>query len=124
MFKVAMIGVMAVFLAIIVKKEKAEFSLFVILGAVCLLLTLSIDRLSEVIDAIHHLEGYLGDGSMYIGILLKMVGITYVAEFGANLCRDAGYGSVASQIEFYGKLMLLAVSIPLLMTLIETIESI
>ena len=106
------------------KKDKAEFSLFVILGAVCLLLTLSIDRLSEVMDAIHRLEGYLGDGSVYIGILLKMVGITYVAEFGANLCRDAGYGSVASQIEFYGKLMLLAVSIPLLMTLIETIESI
>lgn len=123
MLKAAMIGVMSAFLAMVVKKDKAEFGLFVILGGCILLLTLSVDRLSEVISAIHRLEEYLGEGSMYIGILLKMVGITYVAEFGANLCRDAGYGSVASQIEFYGKLMLLAVSIPLLMTLIETIEN-
>ena len=61
---------------------------------------------------------------MYLGILLKMIGITYVAEFGANLCSDAGYNAVAEQIEFYGKLMVLAVSIPILMTLIETISSI
>ena len=53
-----------------------------------------------------------------------MIGITYVAEFGANLCSDAGYKAVAEQIEFYGKLMVLAVSIPILMTLIETISSI
>lgn len=124
MIRVGMIGVIAVFLAMFVKKDKPEFALFVILGSCVLLLTLSSDRLSEVIGAIRRLEQYLGDGSLYIGILLKMVGITYVAEFGANLCRDAGYGSVASQIEFYGKLMLLAVSIPLLMTLIETIENI
>lgn len=122
MVKVAMIGVMAVFLAMVVKKDKAEFGLLVILGACILLLTLAIDRLGDMIGAVHDLEKYLGDGSTYIRILLKMVGITYVAEFGANLCRDAGYGSVASQIEFYGKLMLLAVSIPLLMTLIETIQ--
>lgn len=124
MLKAAMIGVMAVFLAMIVKKDKAEFSLFVVLAGCMLLLTLSIDRLSEVILAVRRLEEYLGEGSFYIGILLKMVGITYVADFGANLCKDAGYGSVASQIEFFGKIMLLAVSIPLLLTLIETIERI
>lgn len=124
MLKVAIIGVMAVLLAIIVKQEKAEFSYFVVLGVCMLLLALSLDRLSNVIQMVKDLEGYLGDSSMYVGILLKMVGITYVAEFGANLCRDAGYGSVASQIEFYGKLMLLAISIPVLMTLIETIQSI
>ncbi len=124
MLKAAMTGVMAAFLAMLVKKEKAEIGFFVILGGCILLFTLSVDRLSEIVAAIRRLEEYLGDGSMYIGILLKMAGITYAAEFGANLCRDAGYGSVAAQIEFYGKLMLLAVSIPILMTLIETIEKI
>ena len=122
MLKAAMVGVMAVFLAMIVKRDKAEFAMLIILGACVLLLTFSIDRLREMTSVIHELEDYLGGNSMYVGILLKMVGITYVAEFGASLCRDAGYDSVASQIEFYGKVMLMAVSIPLLMTLIETIE--
>lgn len=124
MLKVAVIGVMAVFLAIPLKKEKAEIGMLVIMAACLLLLSLSLGKLEELISTIRQVESYLGEGAMYIGILLKMVGITYVAEFGANLCKDAGYGAVANQIEFYGKLMILAVSIPILMTLIDTIGSI
>lgn len=121
MLKIAIIGVMAVFLAIPLQKEKAEFGMLVIMAACLLLLSLSLGKMQEVVDVIHRVEEYLGNGSMYVGILLKIIGITYVAEFGANLCNDAGYGAVANQIEFYGKLMILAVSIPILMTLIETI---
>lgn len=124
MLKVAIIGVMAVFLAIPLRKDKAEFGMLVILAACLLIVMLSVDKLRELIGAVQQIEKYLGRGSMYIGILLKMIGITYVAEFGANLCNDAGYKAVANQIEFYGKLMILAVSIPILMTLIETIGNI
>ncbi|MDD7404226.1 MAG: stage III sporulation protein AD [Butyribacter sp.] len=121
MLKVAIIGVMAVFLAMILRQDKAEFGMLVILAACLLIVTLSLDKLRGVVEAIQTLEQYLGKGSMYIGILLKMIGITYVAEFGANLCSDAGYKAVANQIEFYGKLMILAVSIPILTTLVEMI---
>ena len=124
MLKVAVIGVMAVFLAVIVSKEKMEFGLFIALAACMIVLFLALDQASSVIAAIRELESFLGDSRLYVVILLKMVGITYVAEFASNLCKDAGYGSVAAQIEFYGKLMLLAVSIPILKTLIETIEKI
>ena len=93
------------------------------MAACLLLLSLSLGKMREVVDIVHRVEEYLGNSSMYVGILLKIIGITYVAEFGANLCNDAGYGAVANQIEFYGKLMILAVSIPILMTLIETIGS-
>ena len=123
MLKIAVIGVMAVFLAIPLQKEKAEFGMLVIMAACLLLLSLSLGKMREVVDIVNRVEEYLGNSSMYVGILLKIIGITYVAEFGANLCNDAGYGAVANQIEFYGKLMILAVSIPILMTLIETIGS-
>ena len=123
MLKIAVIGVMAVFLAIPLQKEKAEFGMLVIMAACLLLLSLSLGKMREVVDIVHQVEEYLRNSSMYVGILLKIIGITYVAEFGANLCNDAGYGAVANQIEFYGKLMILAVSIPILMTLIETIGS-
>lgn len=124
MLKVAVIGVMAVLLAIPLRKDKAEFGMLLILAACLLLLSLSLGKIQEVIDMVHQVEDYLGKGSVYLGILLKMIGITYVAEFGANLCNDAGYKAVANQIEFYGKLMILAVSIPILMTLMDTISSI
>ncbi len=124
MLRITMIGMMAVFLAMVLKKDKAEFGLLVILGACVVILGLSLSKVEEVVGAVRKLEGYLGQGSLYIGVLLKMVGITYVAEFGASLCSDAGYQAVAGQIEFYGKLMIMAVSVPILMSLIEMIGNI
>ena len=57
-----------------------------------------------------------------MAILLKMIGITYVAEFSANLCKDAGYQAVAGQIEMFGKLSILVISMPVLLALLDTIS--
>ena len=102
MIKVAIIGVMAALLVIPLKREKGEIGLLVILAACLLILSLSLDRIREILDGVRTMKNLLGKGSVYIGILLKMIGITYVAEFSSNLCADAGYHAVADQIEFYG----------------------
>lgn len=119
--KVAILGVMAVLLAIPLKKDKSEFAMLLIMVSCLIIGTLAIWKIKDVVNFLKSLESYLGEGSVYLNILLKMIGITYVAEFGSNLCRDAGYSAVASQIEFYGKLMILAVSMPILMTLFQTL---
>ena len=53
---------------------------------------------------------------------MKMIGIAYVAEFSSGICRDAGYGSIGTQIEIFGKLSILAVSMPVVLALLETME--
>ncbi len=122
MFRVAIIGVMAVFLALPLKKDKPEFSMLIILSSCLIILGLALSRLGDIVSFIRQVSGYIGDGSLYIDILLKIIGITYVAEFSSNICRDAGYGAAGNQIDFFGRLMILAVSMPILMTLIETIS--
>ena len=56
-------------------------------------------------------------------VLIKMLGITYVAEFSAGICRDAGYQTVAAQIEIFAKIMILALSMPILLALLKTIRT-
>lgn len=124
MEKVAMIGVMAALLAIPLRKDKSEFSMIIIMTACLLIGAMALWKIEGVIGFLKSLETYMGNSSVYLKILLKMIGITYVAEFGSSLCRDAGYSAVASQIEFYGKLMILAVSLPILMTLFEILSDI
>lgn len=124
MVKVAVIGIIAVFLAMAVKKDKQEFAMLIILAASLLILGLALSKIDDVMNVIHMAEDYLGNNSVYIGILLKMVGITYVAEFSSNLCRDAGFGAVGNQIEFFGKIMIIAVSMPVIKSLLQTISEI
>jgi len=123
MVKVAVIVVIAIFLAMSLKSDKQEFAMLVILAASLIILGLALSNIDDVLSVIHMVESYLGDNSVYINILLKMVGITYVAEFSSNLCKDAGYGAVGNQIEFFGKVMIIAVSIPVIKSLIQTISA-
>jgi stage III sporulation protein AD len=123
MGKVVMMGVMAVFLAIPLRKDKQEFSVLLILVSCLAISTLALWKIKDILGYLQSLLTSLGSGGIYLKILLKMVGITYMAEFGSNLCRDAGYSAVAGQIEFYGKLLLLGVSLPVLTALLELLEN-
>ena len=66
--------------------------------------------------------GYIQIEGVYLGTLLKMVGITYIAEFASGICKDAGYSALGVQIEMFGKLSILAVSAPVLLALFETLQ--
>ena len=58
----------------------------------------------------------------YLAALFKMIGVTYIAEFASGLCKDSGYNSIANQIEMFGKLSVMALSMPILIALMQTIE--
>lgn len=122
MIRVALIGITAVFTGLLLKKINPEISLLIGITAALFIFLISVEKLSQVVDMILRLQSYIRIDTAYISILLKMVGITYIAEFSSSLCKDAGYGTVAHQIELVGKLMILTVSMPVLLALIDTIE--
>ena len=59
----------------------------------------------------------------YLTVLLKMIGVTYLAQFSSGICKDAGYSSIAGQIEIFAKLYIMVLSIPVLLALMEAIHS-
>ena len=65
---------------------------------------------------------YIKMDQSYIGTLMKMLGITYVAEFSSSICKDSGYQTIATQIEIFGKLAVMLLSMPILMALLDTIK--
>ena len=124
MLKVAIIAVMAVFLALPLKNSKPEFSTIIIVSGCLLILGCAVSKISSIVDVVVSIKKYIGDEAVYLGILMKIIAITYIAEFGASICRDSGYSAIGNQVEFFGKIMILAVSMPIITTLLETISSI
>ncbi len=122
MIKIAMIGLAAVLLALQMKAGRKEYELLVTMGACLCILFFLISKLELVLGAINRMQEYIRIDSKYVAILMKMIGITYVAEFSSNLCKDAGYQAVAGQIEMFAKLSILVISMPVLLTLLETIS--
>ena len=120
--KMAMIGVGAVILALKFKGIQPEYSLYLSIATGLLLMGIAISQLEIVIAYIKTIYGYLMLDSIYLKILMKIIGVAYLCEFASNLCKDAGYSSIAGQIEMAGKLTILIISIPVMTALLDTLK--
>lgn len=124
MIRAGTIGVVAILFAVSLKAYKAEYGLYVAL-AVCLIILEYIMRyFMQILSGMEVLRGYLQDHYGYLSLLLKAVGATYACEFCAGICRDAGYGGVAGQMEMLGKVYILSMGLPILLSLMESIQTI
>lgn len=122
MIKIAIIGVVAAVLAAWLKTIKAEFALWITL-TVGIFLGLSVlAKLDVMIEELKFLQEYFSGYGSYIRLLVKIIGITYLSEFSSDLCRDAGAATLATQIELFGKLSILVLCMPILTSLLETID--
>lgn len=116
-----LIGTVGLLLAIILKEVRPEYALYVSLATgICLLLGAS-GKLNYLMEMLQRMKEYLPVDTTYLNTLLKMIGITYIGQFGAGLCKDAGYSSIAGQIELFSKLSILALSMPVLLALLDTV---
>lgn len=120
--KIALIGIGGAILAVVVRQFQKEYSVFVLL-AVCLFLVFYLtSNVSLIIDFAQNLGEKIHISGTYIRILFKLLAITYICQIASNICQDLGYQSVSFQIELIGKLSILTLSIPIINSLLETIE--
>lgn len=122
MIKIALAGITIVLCALLVRERGSSFATLISMAGCVLLFFFGISRLQVILQAIERLKTYLGGNAQYVGILLKILGITYLAEFASDLCKDAGFAAIGDQVELAGKLTVMAVSIPILLALVEVIE--
>lgn len=121
--KVGAVALLGIFLGIQFKSGKQEYGIF-IGAAICLLIfSYTASYLGQVKEQVEALMGYVSSGSRYFSILFKVVGITWISEFVAGICRDSGFGAVASQVELFAKIAILFAGMPVFLTLIETIAN-
>lgn len=120
--RISVVGIAGVFLAILLKQVRSEYSLYITMAAGIAILFYSAGKLSYLLSSLRKIQQYVPVDAAYMTILLKMIGITYIGQFCAGICKDAGYSAVAGQIEIFGRLAVLAVSMPVLTALLETIH--
>ncbi|HIX63447.1 MAG TPA: stage III sporulation protein AD [Candidatus Mediterraneibacter colneyensis] len=122
MIQIGVIGVIGAVLAVQLKGGKTEYGIYVCMAAGVILFSFIVDRLGIFADAVSQIASYISLDAGYLAVMLKMVGITYIAEFSSGICRDAGYQTLAGQIEIFGKLTILTLGLPVLSALLQTVQ--
>lgn len=120
--QVAALAVAGVLLAVQFKSGKAEYGIYLGAALSILIFFQILGKLNVILEVIKTIGEFLPLNKIFAGTLLKMLGITYMAEFSASICQDAGYQTIARQIEILGKLTILVMSMPILLALLQTIR--
>ena len=120
--QIGIIGVAGTLLAIQFKSGKAEYGIYISIALSIIVFVGILGHLEILIDTMRRIGSYINIDSVYISTLLKMLGITYVSEFSSSICKDAGYQTIAGQIEIFGKLSVFVLSMPVLLALLDTVK--
>ena len=122
-FQIFIIAIMVIVLATMIKAYRPEYSVYLIICVSFLVLTIVISMIFDARIQLSVLTNVLGGNEKYYAMLFKMMGITYLCEFCAGICKDAGYQGMAGQVEMFGKILILISGLPILLALVETIQN-
>ncbi len=109
--------------AIILKSTKPELSFAVTVTGIIVILLFLVDALKDVVTAFQSIAQTTGMNNGLLKILLKIVGVGYVTEFGAGVLNDFGSPAVADKVALGGKLAIVILSLPILQSLLQLVSA-
>lgn len=119
--KVVSFALVALFLYLLFKDKRGDLAALILLAAGVVIFIYCISQVSEVVNFLKTIADKAGIDTVYIQIVLKILAIAYLASFASEICKDAGAGSLASKVEFSGKMFILVLAIPILMAILDSI---
>ncbi len=115
------LGLVGAVLALVLKQYKPELALPLSLVVGLIIFTFMLKKIIVIIQVLEKLARQAEVDQIYLTTILKAIAIAYIAEFGAQICRDAGEKIIASKIEFAGKVMIMILGLPIMMAILESI---
>ena len=121
MAQIVATGLIGTVLCVLLKKQSPEISLLIAVATGVFIFISLCDKLGILLTPLEETAQKAGVSEGYFAIVLKVTGIAYLAQFGMQLCIDAGETSIAGKIELAGKIMMMIVSAPVLLSLLDVV---
>lgn len=119
--KIVALAFVALFLMLLFRNVKSEIGSIIAITTSAIIILMMINPLREIIDFLRTIADKANIDTVYISIVLKILAIAYIASFSSAICKDANADSLATQIDFSGKIMILLLAIPILMAVLNSI---
>lgn len=121
MIQIVGLGLIATILILTIKEQKPMFAFLIAIATGIMIFMYLVGKIGGIIEVLEQLAESSGVQMIYLKTILKIIGIAYIAEFGAQIVRDAGQESIASKIELAGKILIMVLAIPIISIIIETV---
>lgn len=123
MLKACLIAITAIIFALQFKTPKSEYATYISFMAGLIIIFMVVSKLMQIKEGLSQIEKYIDINADYLLIIIKIIGISYIADIISTMCEEAGFKTISGQIEIMGKLSILTASVPILISLLKTITS-
>ncbi len=119
----ALVGfaLVAVICLAVLRPARPELAVLLSLAAAAVIFAALLPRIAQIVTVLQDMARQGGVDSAYLGAVLRIIGVAYIAEFGAQIARDAGEGAIAAKVELGGKVLILAMAVPILLAILQLI---
>lgn len=119
--KIVAFALASLFIFLLFKDRRSDIAVLIALFSGVILFTFIIGSLNEIIYFIKEISSKANIDTVYMGIVFKILAISYLATFCSEICKDAGASSIGSKVEFSAKILILTLAIPILMAVLQSI---
>lgn len=119
--KIIGVGFIALIITIILKEYRKEYAIYVVIICGVIILLYSLDTITSIVNFIKDISKNRSFNTEFISCLLKITGISILTEYAVSICKDSGESSIASKIDFGGKILVISMSIPIIGTTLESL---
>ena len=109
------------FFVLFFKDKRSDLAILIMLVSGICVFIFCLTQLSAILEFLNNLSNKAGIDTVYLSIVLKILAIAYLTSFASDICKDAGAGSLASKVEFAGKIFILALALPILGAVLDSI---
>lgn len=113
--------IVAAVLLLVIRRDRPEIAVQIGLVVAAIVFLMIAERLLGTLTVLRDLAVRANVNLVYLNVVLKIIGVAYVAEFGAQICRDANEGAIAGKVELAGKVIIMALAVPVVVAVMEAI---
>ncbi len=119
--KITAVVILVAVLTVLLRNRMPEYSFLLVLAAVCTVLIFLLGCIFPQIQKLRNLFEQTQSVNVYFSAALKALGISYITDFAANMCRDYGLNALAQTADMAGKSAVFVLSIPLICAVMECV---
>ena len=120
--KISAFALIATIVIVLIKQEKKEIGVTISIFAAVAIAVYGIIKLEDIVSLIFNLAENAGVNSKYLEIILKVVGVAYIIELTKDVCIDSGETALGAKVEMTGKIVMVAMTIPIITGIVEVIN--
>lgn len=117
--KLVGIGIVISIIVVLLKQVKPEFALFAVIAGSVLMLLYVLNYFTSIFSSFSNIVNKAGINSQLFSIIIKIIGVGYLVEFGASICNDSGNSAIGDKIILGGKIIIFAMALPIITNLFD-----